>query len=177
MDFFQAVKNRYSHKERFLPDPVPLSDLERIAQAGLAAPTGNNTQCVRLVILPTREDVQPLCDVSPTEGLRTAPAAIALLTDASTQKGRYNFEVEDYAAAAGNMLLAITALGYASVWLDSPYFGQAEQKAALEALGVPKGYHLRVVLPVGKPDGLGSRRDKLAFSERVSYGRFSEVKA
>jgi len=172
MDFFQAVANRYSHKERFLPDPVPLNDLERIAKAGLAAPTGNNTQCVRLVILPDRQYVQPLCDVSPTEGLRTAPAAIALLTDASGQKGGFNFEVEDYAVAAGSMLLAITALGYASVWLDSPFFGEAKQKAALAALGAREGYHLRVVLPVGLPDGPGSRRDKLAFSERVSYGKF-----
>ena len=172
MDFFQAVQERYSHKERFLPDAVPIEALRRIARAGLAAPTGNNTQCVKLVILPDRAAVQPLCDAAPTDGMLTAPAAIALLTDPSAQKGKYNFEVEDYAAAAGSMLLAATALGYASVWLDSPYFAEAAQKAALAVLGALPAYRLRVVLPIGLPDGPGSRRSKLPFHERVSYGQF-----
>jgi nitroreductase len=172
MDFFEAVEKRYSHKERFLPDSVPLKDLEMIAQAGLAAPTGNNSQCVRLIILPDRESLQPLCDVAPTEGMRTAPAAIALLTDPAAQKGSHNFEMEDYSAAATQMLLAVTDLGYVSVWLDSPYFDDDKQKAALKALGAPDGYHLRVVLPVGLPDGAGSRRGKMTFNERVSYGKF-----
>jgi nitroreductase len=176
MEFIDIIERRYSHKERFLPDSVPLEDLELIAKAGLAAPTGNNSQCVRLVILPDRAALQPLCDVAPTDGLLTAPAAIALLTDSSTQKGKHNFEQEDYAAAATQMLLAVTAQGYVSVWLDSPYFDEARQKAALAVLGAPEGYHLRVVLPVGLPDGVGSRRSKMAFDERVSYGRFGEGK-
>ena len=172
MNFFEVIEKRYSHKEKFLPDPVPLKDLELIAKAGLLAPTGNNSQYVRLVILPDRASLQPLCDVAPAEGLLTAPAAIAVLTDPSAQKYEWNFEVEDYSAAAAQMLLAVTALGYVSVWLDSPYFDEAKQKAALAVLGAPKGYHLRVVLPVGLPDGEGKRRDKMAFNERVSYGQF-----
>jgi nitroreductase len=172
MDFFEIVEKRYSHKERFLPDSVPLKDLELIAKAGLAAPTDNNSQCVRLIILPDRASLRLLCDAVPTEGLRTAPAAIAVLTDPSAQKSGHNFEIEDYSAAAAQMLLAVTELGYVSVWLDSPYFDDNKQKAALKALGAPDGYHLRVVLPVGLPDGAGARRDKMSFNERVSYGRF-----
>jgi nitroreductase len=173
MEFFDVIEKRYSHKERFLPDPVPLEILERIAKAGLAAPTGNNCQYVRLIILPDRNALKPLCDVSPTGGLLTAPAAIAVLTDPSAQKNnKYNFEVEDYCAAAENMLLATVALGYSSVWLDSPYFDEAKEKAGLMVLGAPETYHLRVVLPIGLPDGSGSRRSKMPFSERVSYGRF-----
>ena len=172
MDFFEAVERRYSHKEGFLPDAVPLEDLERIARAGLAAPTGNNSQCVRLILLSGQDALQPLCDVAPTKGLKTAPAAIAVLTDGTTQTGAFNFEMEDYAAAAEGMLLAIAALGYASVWLDSPYFDENRQREALAVLGAPAGYHLRVVLPVGKPDGPGVRRGKLPFEARVSYGSF-----
>jgi nitroreductase len=172
MDFFEAVEKRYSHKGKFLPDAVPIEKLELIAKAGLAAPTAMNCQCVRLIILPDRKALQPLCDVSPTDGLLTAPAAIAVLTDGSTQTGNHNFELDDYSAATENMLLAVTALGYVSLWLDSPYFDEQKQKAALAVLGAPKGYHLRVVLPVGLPDGPGARREKVPFSERVSYGRF-----
>jgi nitroreductase len=176
MDFFEAVDKRYSHKDKFLPDPVPLEHLERIAKSGLAAPTGSNSQCVRLVILPDREAVQPLSDLSPHGGLMTAPAVIAVLTDSSTQTGDLNFELEDYAAATENMLLAAVALGYESLWLDYPYFDKDTENAALEILGAPATHRLRVVLPIGLPDGEGSRREKLPFSARVSYRKFGQGK-
>ena len=175
MDFFETVEKRYSHKGRFLPDAVPLENLERIAKAGLAAPSGSNSQCVRLIILRNAEELEVLRALSPNHGgLNTAPAAIAVLTKAQT--GDLNFEVEDYAAATENMLLAAVALGYAALWLDYPYFNEDTQKAALEILGAPAGYHLRVVIPVGLPDGDGDRREKLPFSERVSYGKFGQLK-
>jgi len=176
MEFFEAVEKRYSHKEKFLPDPVPMADLESIAKAGLAAPTGRNTQCVKLIILQGRDEVDPLFKVCPTAGLETAPAVIALLTDKTGHAAPpLYFEIEDYAAATTQMLLAATALGYSSLWLDSPYFGEKEQKEAIAVLGASDRYHLRVVLPIGLPDGEGSRRDKLPFNDRVSYGKMADT--
>jgi len=198
MEFFEVIEKRYSHKERFSSAPVPLKDLELIAKAGLAAPTGNNSQCVRLIILPDKEAIKPLYEASPSEILLSAPSAIALLTDSSVITGRFNFEVEDYSASAAQMLLAATALGYVSLWLDSPYFEEDKQKAALASLGVInpyprfkaeetitakpengshfKGYSLRVVLPVGFPESEGKRRSKLTFDERVYYRAFGSGK-
>ena len=170
MNFFEVTQKRYSHKERFLPDAVPETVLNQIAKAGLAAPTGNNTQCVKLVILRNRDEVQKLADIVGTDGLKTAPSAIAVLTDSEGHRHPYNFEVEDYSAAATQMLLAATALNYSSLWLDSPFFSEENQKAALKALGASTRYHLRVVLPIGLPEAEGSRRSKLDFEERVSYG-------
>jgi Nitroreductase len=173
MEFFEVLESRYSYKGRFLPDAVPLDKLELIAKAGLSAPTGNNSQCVKLIILPDKESLAPLCKVANSDGLNSAPAAIAIVTDHSRSVGKYNFEVEDYAAAMENMLLSSVALGYVSVWLDGPFLDEEPQKAACEALGIPaEGYHLRAVVPVGLPDGEGSRRTKLPFNERVGYGRF-----
>ena len=171
MDFFEAVEKRYSHKEKYLPDAVPMADLERIAKAGLSAPTGYNSQCVKLVILNGRDEVDPLCNVVPTDGMLTAPAAIAVLTDKQAHSNPISFDLEDYAAAAAQMILAAFALGYVSVWLDSPYFDENKQKAALKVLGASDRYHLRVVLPIGLPDGDGSRREKQPFNERVFYGK------
>ena len=177
MNFFEIVKKRYSHRENYLPDSIPLADLERIAEAGLAAPTGMNWQCVRLIILPDKAVIEPVLQAVPTDRLATAPAAIAVLTDSFTQDEKKNFEMEDYSAAVENMLLAAVALGYASLWLDSPYFDGKAQKAALEVLGVPAGYRLRAVLPIGKPEVEGKPREKLPFNERVSYRKFGEGKA
>lgn len=170
MDIFEVFKKRYSHKEGFFPDPVPLADLERIAQAGLDAPSGGNTQSVRLVILPDRCAIDPVCAVSPAIGLETAPAAIAVLTDKTViSPVGFSFEKEDYAAAVENMLLAATALGYSSLWLDSPYFDPEKEKQARDVLAAPNTYRLWAVLPVGKPDGECLRREKRSFKDRVSY--------
>ena len=169
MNIFEAIETRYSHKEAFLPAPVPLADLERIAKAGLAAPSGVNRQTVQLVILQNREALEPISALTPHDGLCTAPAAIAVLTDTSlTPPDRMNFEKEDYSAAVQNMLLAATGLGYASLWLDSPYFDAAKQKAAKELLNVPETFHLWAVLPIGKPAGAGTRREKLPYETRVT---------
>ena len=169
MEFFDVIHSRYSHKSRFLDTAVPYEHLCKIAQAGLAAPTGSNLQCVHLIILEDKAAIAPLLDISARDRLESVPAAIALFTTSANQ-GDPNFEMEDYGAAAENILLAAVAMGYASCWLDSPYFGESEQRAACEALGVPEGYHLRVLLPIGLPEDEGSRRAKKPFCERVSRG-------
>ena len=176
MDFFEIVKQRYSHKEDFLDShPVPLADLEKIALAGTLAPSGVNRQSVHLILLTNRETIDALCEISPARGLKTAPAAIAVLTDRTvTPPNSVNFEKEDYSAAVENMLLAAVALGYASLWLDSPYWDEDKERRVREVLGAPDTYKLWSVLPIGKPDGLGSRREKRDFSERVSYNRYGK---
>jgi nitroreductase len=173
MDIFEAIGKRYSHKDAFKPDPVPIAHLEQIARAGLAAPSGNNSQCVRMVILRERESLEPLCAIAPTTGLQTAPAAIAVFTDGATQTGGFNFEMEDYAAATQNMLLAATALGYGSLWLDYPWLSNEENHRAAHAhLGAPESHRLRVLVLIGLPDGPCARRDKMPHGDRLSYGRF-----
>jgi len=168
MNIFEAIESRYSHKEAFLPDAVPVTDLERIAKAGLAAPSGVNRQTVHLVILSNRDALEPISALLPHTGLSTAPAAIAVITDCTlTPPDRMGFEKEDYSAAVQNMLLAATAMGYASLWLDSPYFDADRQQAAKDLLNIPEGFHLWAVLPIGKPDGPGSRREKLPYEARV----------
>jgi nitroreductase len=172
MDIFEAIETRYSHKEPFLPETVPLAHLEQIARAGLAAPSGSNSQSVRLIILPDRAAMEPLYSIVQTTGLETAPAGIAVLTDGATQTSQNNFELEDYSAATENMLLAATALGYGSLWLDFPWFNKDNRQAACEYMRVPESHRLRVVVLVGKPDGPGARREKMPFEERLSYGKF-----
>ena len=204
MNTLTAISNRYSHKEKFLTNiTIPLSDLEKIAQAALDAPSGVNRQTVQLIILPDKESVASLAHIAPTAGMQTVTAAIAVLTDGTRtpagaialassgladshgklppaeQRDLNNpitFEKEDYSAAVQNILLAATALGYSSLWLDSPFFSNAAQKAARETLGTPDSFHLWAVIPIGKPEAEGGRREKLPFAQRVSYKRYGGAK-
>jgi nitroreductase len=176
MNFFDIIHARYSHKENFLPDPVPLEDLEKIARAGLAAPNGVNRQLVRLVLLPDREAMQPLNAWVQHGGLNSAPAAIVVVTTDATPEDAMYFGREDYAAAVENMLLSAVALGYASLWLDYPYFDAEKEQRVKAALGIPNTYRLWATLPVGKPDGAGTRREKLPAEERIFYGHYGVKK-
>ncbi|MCL2571419.1 MAG: nitroreductase family protein [Defluviitaleaceae bacterium] len=178
MNLFEAIETRYSHKELFLPEPVPMTHLEQIAKAGITAPSGNNRQTVRLIILPNKEAIKPLNALTPHGGLGSTSAAIAVFTDTTlTPDGHMNFDKENYSAAMQNMLLAATALGYSSLWLDYIYFNPENEKAAKELLGIPEACRLWALVPIGKPDGLGSRREKLPYEERVFYGNYSAHKS
>jgi len=175
MNLFEAIEKRYSHKENFLPTPVPIEHLEKIAWAGITAPSGVNRQTVRLIILPDREMIDPIHEITPHGGVSTTPAAIVVLTDNTPQDGM-DFQKEDYSAAMENILLAATALGYGSLWLDYPFFDSERQIATKKLLQIPENYHLWAVVPIGKPDSPGSRREKLPYEARVSYRNFGGTK-
>jgi len=60
-----------------------------------------------------------------------------------------NWWVEDGAAAIENMLLAATALGYGSCWVEGdamPY-----EDAIKSLLGIPSDRHVMAVIPIGIP--------------------------
>ena len=176
MEFMDVVEARYSYKQKFLDTPVPWEHLEEIAKAGLMAANAMNAQCVHLVILENKKAIEPLLDIAARDRLESVPAAIAVFTDNSNQQDFKNFEMEDYSAATENMLLAATNLGYASVWLDGPYFDEKAERAVSKVLKVPETFHLRVILPIGHPAEEEIRRPKKAFWERVSVNVFGEKK-
>ncbi|MFZ5833554.1 MAG: nitroreductase family protein, partial [Planctomycetota bacterium] len=71
-----------------------------------------------------------------------------------------------------NMLLAITALGYATVWLDGVLrLGDCEERVA-ELLGVPTNRRVQIVLPLGVPVERLSQREKLPFQQRAWFNRY-----
>ena len=83
------------------------------------------------------------------------------------------FAVQDYSAAIQNMLLAITALGYASCWYEGHITDDdrlCDQMA--EVLGVPAGYDLVCYLPVGKPDRTVRGPQKRPLADRAWFNAF-----
>ena len=51
MDFFDAVKRRYSEKAGFRSEKIPDVDLELILDAGLRAPSGMNKKPIDFVVV------------------------------------------------------------------------------------------------------------------------------
>ncbi len=173
MDLFEAIEERHSYRGAFVQEPVAEDDLRKIVQAGLDAPSGKNLQTSRFVIISDHDQLARLRSVLPDRPyIATAPAFIAVFFDADPQPSAdqpYRFEVEDAAAAVQNMLLAITALGYASVWLDGMLRSEQRAEQVSSIIGLPDNTKVRILLPVGKPAEEYVRRPKKSFEERVRF--------
>lgn len=173
MDVFEAIDKRYSFRGEFLDRGVPHEDLVKIVQAGLNAPSGCNAQTSRFVVVdqpPLLEAIAAILDNRPV--LRTARAMILCLASHRPVFQGMAFGVEDAAAAVENMLLAITALGYASVWMDGALRVEGRNRRIGALLGVPGDFEVRVLLPLGRPAAPGPRKPKLPFAERVAFNGF-----
>ncbi len=173
MDLFDAISTRHSYRGAYQAGPVPRAELERIVQAGIDAPSGKNRQTTAFVIVDAPEAVAEIRAVLPEKPMTTtAPAWIVCAADPTPDEKGLSFAVEDCAAAVENMLLAITALGYASVWLDGVL--RSENRAARigELLGIPAPHEVRILLPVGMPAETAGPKGKKPFGERAHWNRF-----
>lgn len=175
MDILQAIKERYSHKTGFAPDPVPREDLRRIMEAGLAAPSGCNMQTTSLIGLDDPEVVRAVGGLMAGERpqFASAPTAVCVLSQRIPGYDDQYFCVQDYSAAIENMLIAATALGYVACWVEGYVADHDEMRARMaRALGVPEGYELVAYVPVGRPARPGRGPMKKPFGERAWFNRF-----
>ncbi len=173
MDFFDAIKNRFSYRGAYEETPVPRADLRKIVEAGLMAPSGCNMQTTHIVALDDPALVSTMGALLKKPHFASAPAAILVLTHELPGVGGYKYHVQDYAAAIENMLLAIAALGYASCWVEGYvryYDDIAEQMAKL--IGAPNEYAVVAYLPVGVQAASGSRVEKKPLSQRCGFNQF-----
>jgi nitroreductase len=175
MDFFETAEKRYSYRGEYLDTPVPREDLMKIVTAGVRAPSAANLQTQSFLVVTDPEIRAKIAEICPHKGISTAPALI-LLVSQKQELGptKVTFELKDYGAAAENILLAIAALGYASVWTDGETTmipGRQEQLAAL--LGIPEDRTVRAVLPVGIPKTPGQQPPRKPFDELVRFEKYS----
>ena len=178
MDVFEAIEKRRSYRGKYKPDPVPISDLEKIMRAGLAAPSGCNKQTTSLIAVDDPEILARLKGVIDPPVAETAPAAICVLTRRINAYRDKCFAVQDYSAAIMNMLLAVTALGYRSCWFEGHITDDDRICDRIaEILNVPEGYELVCFLPVGIPaDEDGDPPRKMPFGERARFNGFMDGK-
>lgn len=177
MELFEAINKRHSYRGTFKESQVSQEDLKKIVQAGIQAPSGCNCQTTTFIIIDDASLVRRIAEMHPTnKGFQTAQAFIAAIVDiqpAAAYEG-ISFVVEDCAAAVENMLLAITELGYASVWVDG--WLRVDQRAQKigKLLGVPESKVIRVILPVGVPVEQWPQREKKPFHQRAWFNKYGQ---
>lgn len=141
MDALEAIRRRRSVRS-YTGDPIPRDDLEKIVDAGRLAASGYNRQPWDFIVVTERGKINKLAVAA--EWMDKAAAVIAVVIDPSAE-----FWLEDGAAAVENMLVACTALGYGSCWLEGDTLPLQEQLKVV--LGIPKEKRLLTLVPVGVP--------------------------
>ena len=173
MELFTAIAKRHSYRGAYRNTPVTRKTLCRIVAAGLKAPSGCNAQTTTFVIVDDPRKLAAIRALHPMTAVQQAKAVIACVIHkkAPPAYGHESFEIEDCSAAIENILLAITALGLGSVWIDGHLreAGRAEKLNRL--LGVPRDRTVRVMLPVGYPVSRGPLRAKRPFGTRAWFNK------
>ena len=115
---------------------------------------------------------EKIAEILPSKVTRTAPVILVILTEEIVTPTGQTFELEDYGAAVENILLAATALGYATVWLDGMLKLDGKAEKIHRLLSVPQEKTVRAILPIGVPKETGVPREKKSWEERVVYNKF-----
>jgi len=165
MDLFEVIQKRASVRA-YVPVKIPEGDLTKILDAGRRAPSGGNRQPLQYILIQDSKTLKALERVQSC--FATASAAIGIIADPGVSR----WWLEDAAAASENMLLAIEALGYASVWVEGTLL--KEEDFARDLLGVPREKRMPILLPIGKAPQETPQADKKPLKEilwRERYGK------
>jgi nitroreductase len=141
MDALEAIRKRRSVRD-YTGEPIPRGDLETIVDAGRLAASGHNNQPWDFVVVTERELIEQLKVAS--LWMEKAGAIIAVVVDPSSRWWR-----EDSSAAVENMLIAATALGYGSCWLQG--YTEPREVEFKTLLDIPREKGLLTLVPIGVP--------------------------
>ena len=73
---------------------------------------------------------------------------------------------------AENILIAATAKGYATTWIEGQLHHNGEDRKMAQLLGVPEDLNVAVYLPIGIPDSAVPAPKKMAFEERAWFNGY-----
>ena len=186
---FDVFKLRRSVR-KYKSTPVPKEHIEQILQAASSAPSAGNQQPWRFLVVDDKEVIQKLqkaCIESAKEyfsgqeftpeqleekltgtkeyydQIFAAPVFIVVLTDGNSKYPDYNHW--DGPLAAGYLLLAARALGYASVHFTDSISDDVTKKV----LNIPDSYTRVCITPIGIPQEWPESPPKKELTEMVSY--------
>jgi nitroreductase len=154
--------------------------LEMVLEAARWAPSWENTQCWRFIVVRNAEIKSKLADTldgtNPAiDAVRKAPLVIVACAELgksgyhdgvpATDKG--DWFMFDVALAMQNLALAAHSLGLATVLI-----GRFAAKEAAKILEIPEGYCVVAMTPLGYPDQVRAPRPRKELSEIVFYDKF-----
>ena len=146
METWDAIRARRNVRA-YRPDPVPASDLDRIAEAGRRAPSASNRQHWDFVVVTEPDELRALSTVWQGAGhIAGAAAAIALVLPRTEDERTRLLDYYDLGQATYAMAVAAADLG-----IGTGHAGVGDQDEARKILGVPADHDVAYLLGVGYP--------------------------
>ncbi len=168
MDLYEVISKRYSVRAYKDKDIEP-DKLERILDAGRMAPSGNNRQAWRFVVVRDPQIRLALAQASEQPFLVQAPVILAVVGLDPQRKMSCDIPGDpvDCSIAVTFMMLAATAEGLGTCWI-----GHFNQDACRGLLNVTPSAKIVALLPVGYPDQPPRAKTRKTMREVVSYDSF-----
>lgn len=163
MQTFEAIRKRRSIRQ-FTGESIPREDLLAIVDAGRLAATGHNKQPWDFVVV-TDDELMEGMSSQCSPWMAHAAAIIVLVVDPSSR-----WWLEDGSAAAENMLLAATDLGYGACWVEGTMLPHEE--AFKDLLDIPAERRILTLLPVGVPTEWPDDKEKRSLEDVVHWQRW-----
>jgi nitroreductase len=191
----KAIKERRSIR-RFENKDVELSKIQLILEAGTWAPSANNEQPWKFVVVKNQGTKEVLLRVfldrmqnyferqgMPSDkiqdfwsGIFSAPVCIFVFCDTSVMEIEKGFEeiemlwgTQGVSAACQNMLLAAHVLGLGTVWTGAALIVEDGVKSAV---GVPDEARLVTMIAVGYPASRPAPRSRRSLSDVAFFERW-----
>ncbi len=179
-DFMDVIKERRSVR-KYEDMQVPTEKLETILESVKWAPSWANTQCWEIIVIKDAAIKEKLQTALPPKGqpatkaIVQAPVVLAVCGKLKSS-GYYNDIVStkfgdwfmfDLGIACQNICLTAHSLGLGTVMV-----GLFDQDKANEILGVPQGYELVTLIPLGYPAKISSAPKRREISEFTHYESF-----
>lgn len=156
MDALEVIFTRRSIR-RYTSEAVTDEELKTLLEAGMNAPSANNRQPARYIVVDDRAKLNAIMEVHPySRMLAEAPMAIVVCGDTEVSSSYWQ---QDCAAATENILLAARALGLGSVWMGV-YPNEDRTAAVIALFGMPDTVKPMCIIAVGHPAEQKGRVDR-----------------
>lgn len=146
MSIVDVMAERYSER-RFSSQPIEEQKLRAIVEAGALAPTAENRQPQRILVLRGAEALEKMDRC--TRCRFGAPAVLVLaydMTQATRHPDVMDFGPIDVAIVGDHMSLAAAEMGIHSCWV-----GLIDPSALRREFDIPQTYRIVGVMPLGYP--------------------------
>lgn len=157
MDLLNLLLDRRSCRT-FRSEPLDRPTLAAIVEAGRYAPSAMNRQQCRFYVITDPQLLQRISDTVSRrlkgfeeQDCRYGAPALVLVTNQESN----TCALQDAACAMENMMLAASAVGVGSCWINQPYHlrKDEEMQALLSELGAQPGEFPCCALALGLPEG------------------------
>lgn len=166
----EAIKKRQSVRS-YQDKEIPEEILQQILEAGRLAPSANNKQHWKFIVVKDedlRKKLVPACKNQKFVG--EAPVVIAGCgndPDYVMTCGEHSYSI-DLAIALDHMSLEAASLGLGTCWIGAFY-----QEQVKEILGVPEDVRIVNLLTLGYPKKLETKTGRKPLSEIICYDKYS----